>query len=90
MEKWKKIEGFEDYEVSDLGNVRSLKYGKVRLLKQMRKSGYLSVTLCKDSKLYGFLVHRLVAQAFLDNPNNLPQINHKNEIKTDNHRNNLE
>lgn len=99
MEKeiWKEIEGFgRNYSVSTEGRVRSNgllkgKNSKVRILKtEMSKKGYLRVGLTKDGKQKKYLVHRLVAIAFLDNPNNLPDVNHKNECKTDNRLINLE
>lgn len=99
MEKeiWKEIEEFGgNYSVSSEGRVRSNgllkgKNSKVRILKtEMSKKGYLRVGLVKDGKQKKYLVHRLVAIAFLDNPNNLPDVNHKNECKTDNRLINLE
>ena len=91
-EIWKDIEEYEGlYQVSDNGRVRSLKYGKERILKPERcKNGYLRVNLCKNEKQKHFLVHRLVALTFITNPNNLPQINHKDEDKTNNSVQNLE
>ena len=99
MEKeiWKEIEGFGgNYSVSSEGRVRSNgllkgKNSKVRILKtELSKKGYLRVGLTKDGKQKKYLVHRLVAIAFLDNPKNLPDVNHKNECKTDNRLINLE
>lgn len=99
MEKeiWKEIEVFGgNYSVSSEGRVRSNgllkgKNSKVRILKtELSKKGYLRVGLTKDGKQKKYLVHRLVAIAFLDNPNNLPDVNHKNECKTDNRLINLE
>ena len=95
IEEWKPIEGYEGlYEVSNMGRVKSLgndKSRKEKILSQYEsKSGYLKVTLCKDNKLKPFRVHRLVAKAFIENPNNLPTVNHINEIKTDNRLDNLE
>lgn len=99
MEKeiWKEIEVFGgNYSVSSEGRVRSNgllkgKNSKVRILKtELSKKGYLRVGLTKDGKQKKYLVHRLVAIAFLDNPNNLPDVNHKNECKTDNRLVNLE
>lgn len=97
MEIYKEIEGYSGlYAVSNLGNVKSLGNGgsnnsKERILKLTKnKDGYLHIILCKEGKRKKHLVHRLVAEAFLDNPQNLPQVNHKNEIKTDNREDNLE
>lgn len=106
-EIWKPIRGYEgSYEVSNLGNVRSLdrkyrgsnQFGssfiftkKGKLLKpKKRKDGYLSVALCNKQKAKHISIHRLVALTFLSNPNNYPVINHKDEDKTNNNVNNLE
>ena len=104
MEKWKPIAGYEGlYEVSNLGNVRSLdrviraKHNSTALRKGRiltpfyeEKKGYYQVALSKDGKEKKQRVHRLVAVAFLDNPFNYTDINHKDEIKTNNNVNNLE
>lgn len=94
-EIWKSVEGYEGlYEVSNMGNVRSLKRKttKGKLLNPiLDKDGYLRVTLSKNNNAKGHRVHRLVALAFVDGcslENNI--INHKNEIKTDNRAENLE
>ena len=107
QEIWKPIKGYEgSYEVSNLGNVRSLarvitymQDGKPRtrqihpkLLKPIKvTNGYLHVNL-KGVNLPNryFSVHRLVATAFIQNPDNLPQVNHINENREDNRANNLE
>ena len=91
-EKWKDVKDYEGhYQVSDKGRVKSLKFGKERILKPRRDGGgYLQVDLCKNGNKKWCLVHRLVAQAFIPNSNNLPQINHKNEDKTNNSVQNLE
>lgn len=90
-EVWKHINGYEDYMVSNLGRVKSLKYEKEKILRPGNNGdGYLFVTLYKNTKKKHYLVHLLVAQAFIPNPDNLPIINHKNEIKTDNSVSNLE
>ena len=93
QERWKPIFGYDGmYEVSSLGRVRSLKFGKVRVLRPGKhRQGYLQVDLCKDGKVNRFLVHRLVAQAFIPNDNILnTEINHRNEDKEDNKVSNLE
>ena len=88
----------ESYEISNYGRVRSLdridtsghrRKGKILKLAK-DKYGYFQVGLSKDGKVTSFLVHRLVATMFIDNPNELPQVNHKDEDKTNNHIENLE
>lgn len=90
IEYWKPIPGYEEYEVSNLGRVRSLKFGKMKILKQYEVNGYLRVSLYKDRKQKWFFVHRLVAMAFIPNTDKLPMINHKDECKTNNIPENLE
>lgn len=95
-EIWKSLDflGYPDYEVSNMGQVKSLSYrktGKERILKpQKTKFGYLRNQLSNNSKGKWFLVHRLVALTFLENPLNLPCVNHKDEDKENNHIDNLE
>lgn len=94
-EEWCPVRGYEGlYEVSNFGNVRSLNYnktGEIKLLSTVEDNkGYLSVCLHKNGKQKKYLVHRLVAEAFIPNTNNLPQVNHKSEVKTDNRVENLE
>ena len=94
-EEWKPVKGYEGkYMVSNMGRVKSLNYkrtGKEEILKASDNSyGYLYVNLCKDGKGKWYRINRLVAQAFLENPQNLPEVNHKNEDKTDNRVENLE
>ena len=95
-EEWRDIKGYEEkYQVSNLGRVKSLKdrYGNYRekILKYSKNNrGYLTVSLCKNSKVKLFTVHRLVAQAFIENSNNYPEVNHKDENKENNRVDNLE
>ena len=91
-EIWCPIKGYEClYEVSDQGRVKSIGYGKERILKPQRiKTGYLMVFLCKNGEIKQCLVHRLVAKTFIPNPDNLPQVNHKDENKENNSVQNLE
>lgn len=89
---WRGIPGYEDsYQVNALGEVRNIRTNPPRLLKPWRHpAGYTCVTLCKDKKKTKYLVHRIVAETFLPNPENKPQINHKNGNKADNNVDNLE
>lgn len=83
------VPGYEGlYEVSNLGNVKSLRSGK--LLKQSSNKGYKYVSLTKEGKSRGFGVHRLVALTFIPNPENLPEVNHKDETHDNNCVENLE
>ena len=89
-EKWKSIAGFEEhYEVSNMGNVRNVVTGRCLSLKK-DKDGYLQVGLSASGVCHTKKVHRLVADAFIPNPLNLPTVNHINEIKSDNSIENLE
>jgi len=90
MNNWKEIVDYPNYYVSNVGEVKSTHYAKDRLLKAQCMNGYLRVGLSKNGKVSLFLIHRLVAIAFLDNPNNYSFINHKNGIKSDNRLDNLE
>lgn len=86
IEVWAKIEGYPNYEVSSFGNVR--RGGKILKLKDRR---YLSVSLYSKGVSVKFpLVHRLVAKAFIPNPDNKPQVNHIDGNRHNNHISNLE
>ena len=85
-EMWK---DFYNYQVSNYGQVRNSKTG--RLLKlQLNEKGYLRVALRIDGKTKWYRVSRLVASLFIPNPDNLPEVNHKDENKLNNRADNLE
>ena len=98
MEVWKKIVGFENYEVSNLGRIKSLskkikcvngfRISKEKMLKNNTSGSYNRVQMGKDSKHLS--IHRLVALTFIENPLNKPCVNHINGIKKDNRVENLE
>lgn len=91
-EYWKPVVGYEGhYQVSNFGRVKSIKFGKEIILKQKQyMDGYYYVGLSKNGIVKSYYVHRLVAEAFLPNPDNLPCVNHKDECKTNNIASNLE
>ena len=102
METWRNIRGFEGYyQISNLGNVISLdrdvivnggirKYTSKSIILSKEKDGYLTVTLWRDSKSKSYRVHRLVADAFIDNNDNLEIVNHIDGNKKNNSVENLE
>ena len=102
-EIWKEIDGYPNYMVSSKGRVKSLERvimksnGKRQTIKETirkgvkDKDGYLIVTLYDEyHNMKNIKIHRLVAKAFIPNPNNLPEVNHKDEDKTNNNVDNLE
>ena len=103
MEEWRSIPGYEGlYEVSSYGRVKSLEISYVRkdgrmyhkpeiiLSPKNNGKGYLRVGMYKNKTFKYYLIHRLVAQAFIPNPYNLPEVNHIDEDKTNNRADNLE
>lgn len=98
-EIWKDIEGYEGlYQVSDLGRVRSLDREDAQgrrikgtvLAGSLNGKGYLKVSLCRYGDVEGKLIHRLVAEAFIPNPDGLSEVNHLDEDKMNNAVSNLE
>jgi len=88
MEEWRIINEFPNYDVSNLGNIRNNKSNKI--MKICIKSGYYHVSLLNTSVKKTLKVHRLVALAFIENPKNKSEVNHKDKNKLNNHVNNLE
>lgn len=97
---WKRIENFNDYYISNFGDIikdnyksRNSKNSKMKAIKPcIKDNGYLQVNLYQkqNKKSYKKYIHRLVAETFIQNPNNYPIINHKNGVKDDNRVDNLE
>jgi len=83
MEEYKIIKDFENYEVSNLGNVRNVKTGRI-IKQQLDKYGYCRLNLYKNEKRHNKFIHRLVAQAFIENPDEKPVIDHINGDKLNN------
>lgn len=89
-EIWKNIEGYEGiYEISNYGRIKNVKRGSL-VQHCLNKVGYAVVKLPKEGKRVHHKLHRLIANAFLPNPNNYPVINHKDEVKANNNLSNLE
>ena len=88
----KKIQGYEHYFITEDGKIFSQAYGslKERSLWLDSKKRYFMIDLSKNGAVYKHLVHRLVAQAYIPNPDNLPEVNHKDGDCQNNHVNNLE
>lgn len=90
MKEWKNIEGYEGlYQVSNLGRVKSIRSNTILRPYDIGR-GYLAVKLCKNGINKNHKLHRLVAEAFIPNPDNLPCVNHKDENKANNCVDNLE
>ena len=93
-EIWKEIKGYEGkYKISNWGRLKSYAQNKTGKIScgSPQKKGYLAVTLYDNKgNRQTYKIHRLVAEAFIPNPNNYPQVNHKDENKNNNHVSNLE
>lgn len=89
VETFVKIEGFENYEVSNLGKVRNIKSGRM-LKPQLNRNGYLMHLLYENNKQKHLYLHRIIAIAFIDNPEEKPCVNHIDENKLNNDLSNLE
>lgn len=88
-EEWRMIPGYEGlYMVSSIGRVKNCRTGKI--MKPFEYKGYLQISLTKNGIRKTYRVHRLVAMAFIPNPNNLPEVNHKDEDGSNNCVDNLE
>lgn len=90
MEIWKSIIDFNNYEISNLGNIRRNYLKGYKYRKPVKQMGYNTITFSVGIKFKKFQIHRLVAKQFIENINNKPCINHINGIKTDNRVENLE
>jgi hypothetical protein len=86
---WKDIEGFENYKINEDGEIVN-KRTNHKLKHSINEKGYHKVCLQKDDKKYKTGVHRLVAKAFVSNPNNYREVNHIDENKNNNNYRNLE
>ena len=92
MEEWRSIPGYPGYEASSEGRIRSFRSGECKIIKQhSSQKGYLRANLKHENgKSHCSSAHRFIAMAFIPNPDNLPEVNHKNGNKTDNRPENLE
>lgn len=89
MEEWRVIDSNPDYQVSNTGLVRSIKFNKVKVLQLAIRSGYCGVNLCNNGIQTPARVHRLVALAFIPNPDGKKEVDHINRVGTDNRIENL-
>jgi hypothetical protein len=87
-ECWRSISGYINYQVSNIGRIRNAKTGRIKAVRQ-DKDGYLLVELCQDGTQKGLRIHRLVAQEFLDNHEDKPNVDHIDGVRTNNCVSNL-
>ena len=93
MEEWKAIKEYPDYMASNTGKIKSLKRKNEIILKPAttrKGKGYYMIILCKHGGIKYFLIHRLIAECFIPNPENKPQVNHIDGNKKNNFVENLE
>ena len=89
MEIWKTVIGFENYEISNLGNLRNKITGRHKKL-STNKEGYIRTSISNKEKVISIAVHRLVAIEFVENPEGKPLVNHKDSNRSNNKAENLE
>ena len=89
MEIWKKVQGFENYEISNFGRLRNIKTGKFKKL-MVNREGYIRTSISDGNTTKSIAVHRLVALAFIENTYNKPLVNHKDSNRSNNNASNLE
>lgn len=90
-EEWRPVVGLEDrYEVSNLGHVRNAKTGRIRKLNKGETTGYYQLSLWNGERHVNSMLHRVLAEAFISNPENKPQVNHIDYDRTNNQLSNLE
>lgn len=90
MEEFRDLKGFDNYQISNLGRIYSKKRRVCLKIKRLGNNGYYQVRLCKEGKYIYKNLHRLIAETFIPNPNNLRTVNHINGNKLDNRISNLE
>lgn len=88
-EIWRPVQGFPGYLISDFGRVKSLRYGREKILKPALCHGYLFVCLCRNGKAIKGYIHRLVSDEFISNPDQKPRVDHINTDRSDNRSVNL-
>lgn len=89
MEIWKTVTGFENYEISNLGNLKNKITGRYKKL-SVNKEGYIRTSISNKEKTISIAVHRLVAIEFVENPEDKPLVNHKDSNRSNNKAENLE